>query len=413
MKRLGYLKKKTFIMLGLLWLTAISCSEGDEIEENLNYVPRIDIKTGGVEITSTDEYVETSVIISNCTDNYRLEARGKIRGRGHSSWELDKKPYKLKFDDKQSPFGFPANRDWALLAEVYDRSMLRTAYMCELSKAAGMAFPLHYQHVDLYLNNKYIGMYLLIDHVEKAKQRVNIEDDGFIMKFDAYFNESPVFLHTHHFWRPYTFKYPDADKGNIVEDDENFDFISSFMNDMEEALMELDDNPESIEYLKYINIHSFAKWYLVAELTGVVNCNQYFVLPSKSATLETYPFWDMEWSMGLWPSAEWGEETDDLETVYRWRYDDYFEYLFKSKLFIDTVKQEWFAMKSNIPTVREKIRSLNSSIAYSQEENLEEWEDYLTWKLNVVFDTWQEEVNYVNGFFERRLLWLNQQISQL
>ena len=59
-----------------------------------------------------------------------------------------------------------------------------------------MDFFIHYQHVQLYLNGEYMGVYLLSDHIEKAKERVNIEDDGYLLKYDGYYYESPLFLVT-------------------------------------------------------------------------------------------------------------------------------------------------------------------------------------------------------------------------
>lgn len=39
----------------------------------------------------------------------------EIRGRGHSSWKGEKKPYKLKLANKLPLMGMAGNRHWALL----------------------------------------------------------------------------------------------------------------------------------------------------------------------------------------------------------------------------------------------------------------------------------------------------------
>lgn len=41
----------------------------------------------------------------------------KIRGRGNVSWQQEKKPYKLKFDSKESLLGMPGSKHYALLPQ--------------------------------------------------------------------------------------------------------------------------------------------------------------------------------------------------------------------------------------------------------------------------------------------------------
>jgi hypothetical protein len=394
-------------------LVVVSCTSDSTIEVITYDIPHVYINTvGGMGVESKEDYVGMTAKIAYSNVDTRIETIGKIRGRGHSTWEFDKKPYKIKFNEKQKPFGFPANRDWVLLADINDRSLLRTVYMAELSKAAEMDFSIHYQHVNLFLNEEFRGVYLFTDHIEKAKERVNIEDDGYLMKFDGYYYESPLFLVTDEMRRIYTFKYPDADEGKMIEGDDNWQFISSFMNDMESALFLLEDDPDNTEYLSYIDPVSFAKWYLVAELMAVVDVNQYYVLPSKSSTLKEYPIWDVEWSLGLWPSGVFGWTPDDLLTESRWSGNDYFHYLFLSNRFKDIVVQEWEKMKKNLPAVRTTIQKVTESISIAQEDEFELWPEAGKFTCNICFDTWEEEVEYTNDFFEKRTLWLDDFISQ-
>ena len=49
----------------------------------------------------------------------------QIRGRGNSSWEYPKKPYKIKFDSRTSLLGMAKAKDYVLLAEYNDKSLIR------------------------------------------------------------------------------------------------------------------------------------------------------------------------------------------------------------------------------------------------------------------------------------------------
>ena len=59
------------------------------------------------DIVSKEEYIDCEVSVSNANDKVSFENKvGKIRGRGNSTWtESDKKPYRLKFDEKIDLFG--------------------------------------------------------------------------------------------------------------------------------------------------------------------------------------------------------------------------------------------------------------------------------------------------------------------
>ncbi len=65
-----------------------------------------------------------------------------IRGRGNSSWLVDKKPYKLKFSKKQSLFGLPKSKHYALIAESKTIGMM-SFWAFELARKLGMAWAPH------------------------------------------------------------------------------------------------------------------------------------------------------------------------------------------------------------------------------------------------------------------------------
>ena len=130
----------------------------DECEENRE-IPRIDINTYGAKIESKEEYVDCSVSISG-TEIVGYSAG--IRGRGNSTWELPKKPYRIKFEEKVSLFGEAKNKSWVLLALYYDYSAVKDKLAFAMADAIGTdVFVPSYHYVELYLNGKYQGLYLL------------------------------------------------------------------------------------------------------------------------------------------------------------------------------------------------------------------------------------------------------------
>ena len=104
-------------------------SPSPEVEEE-PFVPviSIDVKGGGG-IESKEEYVKVNVTIQE-TEEVVYSASGRAKGRGNATWGYEKKPYKIKFDEKLGVLGFAANKEWVLLAEYCYKSLMRTAYMC-------------------------------------------------------------------------------------------------------------------------------------------------------------------------------------------------------------------------------------------------------------------------------------------
>ena len=115
-----------------------------------------------------------------------------IKVRGNSTAEPSKRAYRLKFgkDEKDKTTGEVvkthkhdlmgggyAKRNWALLANCFDHSLIRNALTCELGKIIGMPFNPGYCFVDLVINNDYRGTYQVTDHPEVGSHRIDIDED--------------------------------------------------------------------------------------------------------------------------------------------------------------------------------------------------------------------------------------------
>lgn len=384
-----------------------------------NMVPRLYIDTENKALVdSKEKYVKAKAKLLNAPDlGGALYDECKIRGRGNSTWVLyDKKPYKLKFSNKQEPFGWPKNKDYVLLPDYVDRSLLRTAYMCEVSKAVGMEYTVKYQHIEIVLNGDYIGTYLMTDLVEKAKDRINISDDGYLIEEDGAWESEPLNFPTDIYSYHYTFKYPDADDSEIKEGDVNYSFIKQFVNNFENALSLLDANPDDTSYANYIDVESFAKWHLVSEITAIEDPNRFYTLYDKKSRLKMQPMWDAEWSMGLWANTWQMKAPPSIVESEIWTRLvgrlHYFDQLMKSPLFLKTLKSEWEAVKVKLPEVRETINNLAETLIYCQDANFKRWPEPSV-LIDVVNGSWKSEVDYINNFFEQRIEWLDDEINNL
>lgn len=105
-----------------------------------------------------------------------------IRGRGNSTWLQPKKPYKLKFDKKQSLFGLPKSKHYALMAHCFSDGDVWQANLAgfEMSRMLGMGWAPHMVPVELVLNGRYEGVYFIQETIKIDANRLDMfeQKDG-------------------------------------------------------------------------------------------------------------------------------------------------------------------------------------------------------------------------------------------
>jgi hypothetical protein len=366
-------------------------------------------------ILSKDDYVDGDVRILGDLTAPIFSGTMRIKGRGNATWRNEKKPYRIKLDNKAEVLGMPEDKDWVLLAEYTDKSLLRNTYAFELSKLVGLPWTPRFRHVEFFKNGIYQGTYLLGEHVKDGKNRADIKKDGFLIEEDGYWAQEPLWFKSSLTY--YTFKYPDPD--DISGTHADYLYIKNLMIEFEAALYSNNFADPEIGYRKYIDVDNFVLWYLVQETLGNVDPNPYFALESRSSKLKKYPVWDSDWSLGLtteeWPARS--PETSSLAYLadrFYWQNRLYYNQLFKDPYFVNLVKEQWQHMKLEwVPALERKMDEKKEQIRYAQKENFNRWNllgQYTGLGL-VHFATWEEEVAYTKTFLKRRVAWLDTQIS--
>ncbi len=153
-----------------------------------NSMPVLRIDTGtGAAVTSKEEYVACSVSVENGKETDLFQgAPAQIRVRGNSTATAEKKPYRLRFDKKQSLLGINDNamcKNWCLMADYFDPSMMRTSTAFRLGNTIleGKYYCSDYAYAEVYLNDQYQGVYLICEQSQINPHRVAIfeKEDGY------------------------------------------------------------------------------------------------------------------------------------------------------------------------------------------------------------------------------------------
>ena len=119
-----------------------------------------------------------------------------VKGRGHSSFTMAKYSIKLKFEQKQSLFGMPEDKEWDLVSNQRDKSLLRNYITYQLAKILKDDYAPRSQFVEVFLNREYIGVYQLVEHQKVSEDRINIpkNDSSFFFEKTREFDDGDVFF---------------------------------------------------------------------------------------------------------------------------------------------------------------------------------------------------------------------------
>lgn len=281
--------------------------EGDDSQfYQITNLPTVVINTEGAqEVTSKEDELSSVVyVISEGGKNLLATEDTGVRGRGNASWQFPKKPYRLKFDEKQQLLDAPAKaKKWTLINNYGDKTLMRNILAFEISRRLGLAYTPYCQPVDVVLNGEYRGCYQLCDQIEVNKNRVNITEmepediampelsGGYLVEIDAYASSEASHFYSI-YGTPVTIKSPDDDE--IVSAQTKY--ITDYFNKMEISLYSSNYADVETGYRRYLDLDSFLKHFIVGELSG--NTDTYWsVYMSKDRDSDKFftgPVWDFD-----------------------------------------------------------------------------------------------------------------------
>ncbi len=335
--------------------------------------------------------------IVDAEGNTVYEGELEIKGRGNSTWQMEKKPYNIKLGDKKNLFGMGKTKKWSLIANHGDDSMIRNVLAYEAAERAGMPYTPQFTPVDVYINNEYMGAYLLTTRVGIDGSSVDIEDlegetedvnnadldtyprggyygtyagllegtkkwfeipndpaditGGYIIEMELanrYADEASGFVTTRS--QPFTMKTPEyASKAQM-------EYISSYYQKVEDAIY---NNAGMEELDKLVNVESLAQMYIINEWASNMDgslTSTYFYKPAGDV-LYGGPVWDFDIAFGNNDSERFGNDYNNPEkwtvcynrmyrnTIFgKWDIDEQptvYNVLTNNKDFVDVASKVW------------------------------------------------------------------------
>ena len=294
--------KKLFTILILLCLTATTANAEWERKTNL---PAIYITTQyGQSISSKTEYIYCTIHYTDEEDVTTQYDEVKIRGRGNSTWNMPKKPYRIKFAEKEKFLGkgYAKTKNWTLIANAADKTMMRNAVTFSMGEFTSLKFNPAYKFVDLILNGEYQGTYMISDHIDVRPHRVNITEQdlplteesnitgGYLMEVDG-FKEGNCFT-TDFYSAPIRIHYPDDE--DIVESQNNY--IRQYIYQWEKVLHSNTFANVTGGYRSLTDTMSLADWYICTEVSANIDgfYSTYCYKEQDDQHLYVGPRWDYD-----------------------------------------------------------------------------------------------------------------------
>ena len=400
--------------------------EKDELAEieRRQHIPIIYLTTkNSAPINDKKNYVDGTIRIWDpeklYSDVEEFTADMGIRGRGNSTWSFPKKPWKVKLDSKASLLGMPADKEWALLANYADRTLIRNIVAMKLSEICGFSWTPRMRSVEVYLNGYYQGVYTLCEHKKVSSDRVDIDvvgendNEGDALTGGYYLEIEEQQDETTCWWTamgvPMMFSDPEEPTAQQLA------YVKGLFDSFENALKSKDFS-ESTGYPKYIDVDSFIDYYIVQELTKNVDGNlrkSSFITKERGKKMEMYHLWDFDLTLGncgyFWDGVGNGPENFWIKI------DKWFPYLFADPAFVDKVQKRWNELMPEFEKIPEFIDDQALTLAKAQERNFQVWSiwDSVDWVKFPSLGSYEKEVDYLKEFYTKRLQWLDRELNKL
>ena len=380
---------------------------------------------GGLAVESKDEYINAT-LFADCSGSDGFESIPlsdiEIRGRGNSTWKWEKKPYKIKFKEKTAVLGKTPARQWVLLANYADKSLMRNTLAFSAAAFLGrMPFSPSQYPVDLFINGEYVGVYSIGEQIEVKEGRVEIEaggdsaDTGYLLEVggtdaDDVYGKTAFETELLRFVR---IKSPDE---SLLADRKYAAFIKDYVKKADTAVKAGEG------YENYIDTDSLIDWFILHELSYNLDSSfrrSCFLVKDAGGKLQMGPPWDFDLAFGnffrdTWENQGWAclYEKDNYVG------DNWMTYLLRNPSFLEKLRERWNEVGPALTEhLLEEIDRYAALIAPSAACNFKVWDildkraGYQPWGM-VEYNTYELQVEFLKNYITKRSAWITSELNR-
>jgi len=392
--------------------------EPDPFQFEFSNLPLVYINTAGQGIPDEPGVIAYMQVIDNGegnlnykTDPFTYEGTIDIELRGQSTMGFPKKSYGLETKDNfgndldTTFLGLPADEDWILYSPYSEKSLLQNALSMDLGRAMG-DYHSRTRYCELYVNDVYDGIYLLMEKIKQENDRVDIADlnvdentgedltGGYIFRLDwggdtGWQSEFALPVDPNAYpW--FQFVYP---RPEIVTPEQR-DYLEAYVDSFEYAI-----NDESYmfggkRYDKYIDLASFVDNFIVNELSKNVDAYRLssYYSKDKNGKIIAGPLWDFNLSFG---NADYCDGADDND----WNFQvcgtsgpSWWPRMWQDSVFTNLLKCRWDYLRTNLLSNESMEARIDSMAAHLTLEGAVD-RNFLRWQILGVY-VWPNALPY-------------------
>lgn len=397
--------------------------------------PRIDIRTNsGQPVRSKDTFEGGTISFRDPKKMYSdvtelKDLKMQIRGRGNTTWEGQwgsKNPYRIKLDEHTKLFGMNGDKDWILLSDRLDPTLMRTAVALRISRLVSMPWTPKFRMAEVYLNGKYAGLYYLVEQKEPDREnKVPITvvapgetDGGYLLELDDK-EDSDAYFRSSTFGKKIKFKDPDPkdDDASKRMTAAQKTFITDYFNKVERKLAAREFTGDD-SYKAYVEMDSWIQNFFVQEISmnidGNMRLSTYFA-KDKDTRLFMPFVWDFDRAFGnadyqvgdfalsqAWPYGWFVRIRGGYPEDNRGKKPSWYQYMFEDPEFVERVKELWALYRPRLDMIPEFMDKMLEYDRLALQHNDTKFHN-----------NYESKVRQLRSDYLKRLEWMDKNIGNL
>jgi len=400
-------------------------------------IPVVNIETdGGTDVLAKEDY-QNAVISIDAIGRYGFEdvydTEVTIRGRGNSTWKnYDKKPYRIHFPTDVSIFDLPAGKDWVLLANYTDKSLMRNRIANEIAHMLdNLPYAATQYCVDVFVNGEYMGVYTFGENLDVSETRIPLidtgrADTGFLIEIGGV--DNGVHIRNVDFFHAGLIKFalvkhPDE----LTRTASQVTFIKNYFKQADSAVKKMEG------YEKYIDVDSVIDWLILHELSNNTDSSfrrSCYFIKQPGEILQMGPAWDFDIAFGnfieddpdydTWACYTYhSPEETNVDTSKDYVGTTWGKYLLSDRDFVERFQKRWLEVKDDIvSSAIAEIDLTAEDIEESAKENFRVWRILnmrvtLQRKDVTKYNTFDKQVKYLKDFILTRSQWMTEELERM
>ena len=387
--------------------------------------------------TARIKYFDAEKTNNHLTDTPEVSSMAEIRIRGNLSRDFDKKGYAIEFKEDDlitnksvSLSGMTEDSDWVLHGPFMDKTLIRN-YLCYNIAGEIMDYAPNVRFCEVFIDEEYMGVYLLVEDIkynqngrivlEKSDPKMN--ETSYIIQADRGADDEGKALETFGMYS-YILSNPSRERGrmevvypSLTLTEEQKTYIEADFSRFEKALLSFDYNKRDIGYRKYIDVDSFAEYFLINE----------FTLNYDAVGLSTYLYkdlggklhfcvWDFNSAFDNYINSVTSPHTFALQKRM------WYAYLMKDEYFVDAVTKKYREMRKGVIDEEYLLQYVDDTVEYlgpAIERNYEKWGYSFGEEKDLLVPatrnprTYEEAVEQLKTCISERIAYMDENIDRL